>query len=155
MKSDEIFKVIEGHPNYMVSNKGRVLNTNRNRYLSVCVDTGGYHYVGLWRGGKVTNSRIHRLVALAFINNPIDHPEVDHIDEDKSNNSDSNLQWCTGTFNRQKAKCKNTHTVMDINREVFTFSNITSFAKEHGLDRASLSSMLSGKYRQHKGWTLC
>lgn len=49
--------------------------------------------------GKAKHEKIHRLVALAFIDNPNNYPHVNHKDEDKNNNSVSNLEWCDIKYN--------------------------------------------------------
>ena len=55
--------------------------------------------VSLYYNGKRTHEKIHRLVAEAFIPNPNNYPEVDHIDTDKTNNAVENLRWCTHSEN--------------------------------------------------------
>ena len=65
------------------------------------IDTGDYLFVSLQYKGKGKNCRIHRLVAIHFIDNPNNYKEVNHKDEDKSNNSVDNLEWCTHKYNSQ------------------------------------------------------
>ena len=78
------------HPlGYLKSEMG-ILKTTETRY--------GYGVVGLWSSGCVKQCRVHRLVAQAFIANPDNKPEVNHLDEDKLNNV-SNLEWCTSSEN--------------------------------------------------------
>ena len=102
LDNDEIFKeitFIDGAENrYFVSNKGRVLSLCQNspRILKpfICGNSGnnkGYYYITI----KRKNYRVNRLVAQAFIENPLNKPIVDHIDEDKYNNNADNLQWVT------------------------------------------------------------
>ena len=71
--------------------KGRVLKPQKQRT--------GYLHVGLSKDGKVTLFRVHRLVAVAFIDNPKGLYEVNHIDEDKTNNRADNLEWCDHKYN--------------------------------------------------------
>ena len=64
-------------------------------------DGRGYLFVHLTNGkGKLKNEKIHRLVAKAFIPNPDNLPEVNHIDENKYNNCVDNLEWCSVKYNR-------------------------------------------------------
>ena len=63
----------------------------------------GYLYVNLCKGGKPKNFFVHRLVALCFIPNPENKPEINHIDGHPLNNHVSNLEWCTRSENVQHA----------------------------------------------------
>ena len=96
----EIFKDISGYPNYQISNLGRVWNKTSQRYLKGEIDIHGYHRVTMIAiNGKAKHEKIHRLVALTFIENPNNYPHVNHKDEDKNNNSVSNLEWCDIKYN--------------------------------------------------------
>lgn len=110
---EEIWKDIKGYEGlYQVSNIGRVKSLKRHRRGSgkelVCVnekikalqDNGhGYMTTTLYQNNKGQVVYIHRLVAVAFISNPNNLPCVNHINEDKSNNSASNLEWCSYEYN--------------------------------------------------------
>ena len=63
----------------------------------------GYLAVQLWKNGKCKQFYIHRLVAAAFIPNPNNYREINHIDGDKTNNSVSNLEWCDRSINVKHA----------------------------------------------------
>jgi hypothetical protein len=63
--------------------------------LSPRLNSGGYYQVVLTINGNRTQPHIHKLVAEAFIPNPNNYPQADHIDCDKLNNRADNLQWCT------------------------------------------------------------
>ena len=98
---EEIWKDIKGFEGlYQVSNYGlvRSLRDNHGRarelILKPKMNRGGYLYVALWKDGKSMTCRIHRLVAEAFLPNPLGLPQVNHIDEDKTNNRVENLEWC-------------------------------------------------------------
>lgn len=89
---------------YQVSNTGRVRSLNykrtgKTKALKQCTDKDGYKKVVLCKDGKYKTYYIHRLVALAFIPNPDNLPEVNHKDEDKTNNYYKNLEWCTRKYN--------------------------------------------------------
>ena len=116
---EEIWKNIDGYEGlYQVSNLGRVKSLNyrrtgKERILKPGTDKGGYLYVFLYKNGKQKPFSIHRLVAKAFIPNPNKKPEVNHKDEDKTNNCLTNLEWMTrkdnlnyGTHNERMAKTK-------------------------------------------------
>lgn len=62
---------------------------------------GGIYKLVFIKTGKRYTRKIHRLVAKAFVPNPDNLPEVNHIDEDKTNNHYTNLEWCTRDYNMQ------------------------------------------------------
>ena len=91
---------------YQVSNCGRLASFKVNpqgRVLSNVNATGGYFSVVLRYGGKVRYTRMHRLVAEAFIPNPENKPEVNHKDLNKQNTYASNLEWSTYSENVKHA----------------------------------------------------
>lgn len=108
----EIYAPIDGFPNYLVTSKGRVLSLKdrhcNNRILELKQrknKRNGYMQVDLHKDGKKRTMRVHRLVAKAFIPNPENKPEVNHIDEDKTNNHVFNLEWMTGKENVNHGTC--------------------------------------------------
>lgn len=105
---EEIWKDIPGYEGlYAVSNMGRVRSfadanpvNRRNRILKPAFDgKGNYLFVGLHKDGKVKHAYIHRLVAIVFVPNPHNLPQVNHKDECKTNNRADNLEWCTRSYN--------------------------------------------------------
>ena len=99
------WKEIDGFERYEVSNDGRVRNKMTGDVLKPARDQNNYRSVLLYRSGKQTRKKLHRLVASAFVANPDNKPEVDHIDNDKSNNHYTNLRFATrheNNFNTQK-----------------------------------------------------
>ena len=97
LDNKEIWKDCKGYEGkYQVSNFGRVWNVNNQKYLKPWISKGGYYLVNLMsKNGKIKHELIHRLVAIAFIDNPCNYPQVNHKDEDKTNNCVDNLEWCS------------------------------------------------------------
>ena len=105
----EIWKDVVGYEAlYQVSNLGRVRSKNRldgsgnkrkGMVRKLNPQKDGYIHVNLCKSGKVKHIGVHRLVAQAFIPNPQNKPQVNHIDGDKANNHLSNLEWSTRSEN--------------------------------------------------------
>ena len=94
----EQWRSIEEYENlYQISNYGNVKN-HKNQLLKPMND-GNYLNVDLYKNEKKKRYKIHRLVAKAFIPNPEDKKEVNHIDGNKLNNKYSNLEWVTPSEN--------------------------------------------------------
>jgi hypothetical protein len=97
----EDWRPVNGYDDYQVSSLGRVrsLKFGKQRILAPRKNTDGYFCIVMCMNGRQTSHRIHRLVASAFIPNPEDLPQVDHIDRDIANNSIENLRWVTPSQN--------------------------------------------------------
>mgnify|MGYP003656656509 CR=1 FL=1 len=93
---------IEGYEDYLIYDDGLVYSKKRKgRFMKPGNHCSGYKYIDLFKNGKRKSFTIHRLVALHYIANPENKPELDHIDRDKSNNHVSNLRWVTRLENQQ------------------------------------------------------
>lgn len=143
----EIFKDIKGYPDYQISNKGRVWNCKRQRYVAQHKNNRGYYMVHLNAvNGKRKTELVHRLVALTFIDNPNNLPEVEHKDRNRENNCVDNLCWISRSGN-----CRNTSQ----NRMLRVYKN-GEFIKECCLTEAAEvigvtpSAIYSYFYRQAK-----
>ena len=85
---------------YAVTIDGDVISIKSNKSLRAHDNGHGYKTVCLCIDGKPKHYYVHRLVASAFVDNPNDYPEVNHIDEDRGNNRAENLEWCTSKYNK-------------------------------------------------------
>jgi len=166
----------EGH--YKVNINGDVMSFKRfnktgNKsdvfILKPKIDAYGYHEVSLFIGGKVKCMKIHRLVAIAFIENPQNKPQVNHIDANKINNNLSNLEWATpqedanhrrinnlipkGKNHYSYGKCggesKTAKIVLNIENGVF-YDCVKDAAKAYDIKYKTLVGMLNGR---DNNWT--
>lgn len=92
------WKQIKGFTDYKISDSGIVFSVKRNKALKP-YERKNYLGVYLYGNGKRKFMTIHRLVAIAFIENPNDLPQVNHKDENTKNNNVDNLEWCSAKYN--------------------------------------------------------
>ena len=107
----EIQKTITFAPKYAVSNLGNIKNLKTNRLLKGDTHENGYKRVQLMTDEGRKHYRVHRLVALMFIPNPENKPQVDHLNGIRQDNRLENLRWVNNKENMQneitKSKIKN------------------------------------------------
>lgn len=173
----EIWKDINGYPDYQVSNYGRIWSKKTQRYLKQQLKKNGYYNVGLYAiNGKMKKERVHRLVALAFVDNPHNYTVVNHIDGDKTNNKAENLEWCTVQENTKHAfdnnlgdfqeramknidklnKVYNPHNVVVeayYNGKYFgTYKSKVDASKSTGVNAKTIYNRLHKDYTKRNGW---
>ena len=162
----EEWRNIEGYPNYMVSNMGRVKSlgnnkTRKEKILKGGKDGSGYLYVPLYKERIRKNYKIHRLVASAFLPNPDNLPQVNHKDEDKSNNRVENLEYCNsqynnnyGTHNERMAKSLSIPVLQfSFNGEfIKKWDSATQVQNELGFDNSDISKCCKGKKKTCGGY---
>jgi len=105
--SIERWKQIKDYPDYFVSSYGRIKSHrwgNRKAVLKPMKHSNGYSCIYLYKDGEKRKSfKIHRLVAIAFIENKENKECVNHMDGNKKNNNVKNLEWATKSENLKHA----------------------------------------------------
>lgn len=138
------WRQIEGYPHYFVSNTGLVKSCKRGFWhkLKLIENEGRYHVNLYDENGKTKKMSVSRIVAITFLENKFNKPNVDHIDRDVKNNSVDNLRWCT-----QSENLKNNNTVRY--RSMFYKNRMAVLvAIENGISRETF-------YRRiRKGWSI-
>ena len=142
---NEIWKEIKGFENqYAISTKGRVKNLKTNRIFRGGYSSAGYKQVRL-------NSKtytVHRLVALAFLDNPQKLPYINHIDEDKTNNNVENLAWCTPSENTRHSIYKQCCKVKQLDKcgnLIKIWNSCHQIEHELGYKRSRIINVLKGR----------
>lgn len=153
---------------YEISNLGRVRSLKfaggqRQKIIKPTCNSKGYQQIGLWKDKKRQVKYIHRLVATSFVKNPMNLNEVNHIDEDKSNNRFDNLEWCTRRYNmtygNMQKKIKNNmkyykRPIVMINEsgEVLKrWSSAADAERSDGFDAASICNCCRGRVQKVRG----
>ena len=117
----EEWRIVKEFPNYSVSNLGNVKNITSDKILKPTAK-GGYYHVSLVNNENKQNFKVHRLVALAFIENPENKLEVNHKDKNKLNNHLSNLEWMTRRENNIH-RCEGVKITCNKNKVVYRIDN--------------------------------
>lgn len=175
----EEWKPVKGYEGYYeVSNLGRVKALSRivqtktkngksctralpEHIMAQPHASNGYLQVALSKGGSPRIYRVHRLVAAAFLDNPYNLPEVNHIDEDKSNNSVSNLEWCDHAYNQRygnkPAKGErngmarlSSSQVQEIRRRRASGEKLETIAADYGISINHVSNVAKGRRWRHE-----
>lgn len=164
-------KELKDFPGYFITEDGRVfsawkkkglggrngtksyLDYNNLIELNQFSSFDGYLRVGFNKDKKRLTKRVHRLVAETYISNPYNLPQVNHKDEDKTNNKVSNLEWCDAQYNTEYSKCRSKWIILNlVTNETIEVINLSKFARENDLDRRHLYKTLTGEKIKHKNF---
>lgn len=178
----EVWEDIPGYVGmHQVSNLGNIKSLPREvtystgrkaryegRIMTKKVNRGGYELVGLNKNNKQIFYSVHGLVASVFIPNPLNHPHINHKDENKLNNCAYNLEWCTpeyssnyGTRNQRISrslqgnadlgvKCRKPVVLVDSQGKSYAFESVSEAASFAGVASSGVSNALNGSGRRKK-----
>ena len=155
---EEIWRDIKGYEGkYMVSNLGRAKSLNYNNTGKEGImkpqDNGdGYLFVQLCKDGKVKNCRINRLVAMAFLPNPNNLPEVNHKDENTKNNRVDNLEWCTRQYNVDYSLSKAVIGIDKVSGLILEFPSTREAERQTGISKGNICDCLKGRVKSAGGF---
>lgn len=156
-------KVVKGYENYLIYNNGEIFSKITNKFLTPKKDKYGYLIYHTRKGIQEYISG-HRLVAMAFIPNPENLPQVNHINGNKQDNRVENLEWCTASYNSQH-RCrilnkkpilyghKKVKVTNIVTKECFYFNSETEAAKFFNISQTTVSKKILKNHITTKGKT--
>lgn len=163
-------KPIEGFENYSITLDGRVINSKIGKVKKPSNNHAGrgYLYVDLYKNGKRCRKYIHRLVAEAYIDNPLNLPFVNHIDGNTKNNNYKNLEWCSPKENvehaakvlkvmnqyhhaNEKRRKKIQGTYLTSARQTPIFESVSEAGRLLGIPSSNIVANLKGRQSHTKG----
>ena len=160
---DHVWEGVRNGVTILIPRKGKVLKLQQRQHGYLCVQLHG-------RGGHKTRGfktmSVHRLVAEAFIPNPLGLPEVNHLDEDKTNNRVDNLEWCThkenSVYGSRPARIGAKHINGVKSRAVSqftldgdfvaTYPSLAEAQRQTGFNKANIHNAINGRYFQAYGY---
>lgn len=147
----EEFRDIPGYEGmYEVSNLGRVRRDGK--ILKPSKNKKGYLQVSLCKNGTKKNARIHRLVAQSFISNPQNLPQINHKDEDKTNNAVENLEWCDSKYNNNYSLSKPVLQYDLLGNFIREWPSMIKVEEELGIYNSSISQCCLGNLKSAGGF---
>ena len=173
MKNEEWRDVVGYEGLYQVSDQGRVKSLERKvpkwdgertvkeRILKPAPTKYGYLQLNLYAGGKQKALTVHRLVCEAFHENPDNKQEVNHINENKTDNRACNLEWCTRTENCNhgsrnervaKAQSKPVAQYAQDGELIKVWPSTMEVGRQTGFSQGYISLAANGKHKQAYGF---
>ena len=158
-------KVPNYEENYEIDENGNIYSLPRNgtvnykKKISTRINRHGYEQCSLMKNNKMKTHLVHRLVAICFVDNPNNYPQVNHINGIKSDNRAENLEWCSVSYNTKHAFERNlggfkdsalknlsimnekqyTKVILEKDEEVLTFNSTLEAGKFLNTDKNNIS----------------
>lgn len=166
----EEYRDIKGYEGYyQVSNFGNIRSVRKMKNLKPKLDRYGYLVVQLQVNKKRKYFTIHRLVALAFIENPLNLPQVNHKNEIKTDNRVENLEWCTNKYNssygNRMKKIIETRNKMGLwnaekpvimltfeGKPINEYKSMSEASRQNNISLGNLWSVLNGRLKHTGGY---
>lgn len=162
-------KILDEYPEYIIYSDGRIFSSITDKFVSQRILPSGYSQVRLRNfEGRFKMELVHRLIARAFIPNPYNLPEINHIDECPSNNEVGNLEWCDRLYNlkynngikRRSVKRMETEYSWKIPIIQYTkdgnfvkrWRSATEAARELGFSQSNISACASNRRQTAHGY---
>lgn len=155
---------------YQVSNLGRVRSLGNKTHpgihlMKLIISKFGYVVIKLCKDGKEKLLKVHRLVAKAFIPNPLNLPHINHINEDKTDNRVSNLEWCDSKYNNiygtRLKRVVEANTNGKLSKQVMQYTMDGEFVREwpstkecgrNGFNQSAVAACCRGVKPHYKGY---
>lgn len=131
---------------YGITSCGKVWSYRSKKFLAPGKRRGGYLAVVLCKNGETKNFLIHRLVAEAYIPNPYNLPQINHIDKTTNHNWVSNLEWCDNQYNADYSKNKRCRCV-----ETGEEWDAVKYVEKSGYKKESVARCCRGERETYRG----
>ena len=164
MMMETDYKILKEYPFYKIYSDGRIYSIKLKKFICGHKNKRGYYAFTLYDlFGKRKHKGLHQLLAMAFLPNPFNHEVVRHLDDNKENNSLSNLKWGTIKENIDDAIRNNVYKMPDNskkwlvktpNNDIIQVDNLTKFCVENNLTKQNLHKTYTHERPHHKNYQL-
>lgn len=114
---------VENYPDYLAYEDGKIWSNKTQKYLKPASTKSGYKSVELFNESGGKRFLLHHIIASLFIPNPNNLPQINHKDENPSNNSVENLEWCTAKYNMNYGEgAKTRHLKIDYTKPIYALN---------------------------------
>lgn len=152
-------KQIKNYPNYQINTNGEVFN-KYGKIIKQQTNRYGYKYINIYNNGVAKIETIHRLLCTTYLPNPLNKPQVNHINGIKDDNRLENLEWVTASengkhsykigkskisdLNKRNIRLKVTKPILDTENGIF-YDSLVDLCNYFNLKYSKMRDMLSGR----------